>query len=140
MSIPEGIRKTCRIIGGSLCAFLLFLNSLSPLAQHSIDRHIGFWMLWGFLEILLLLSTIALFTPAAASAQAIRWQARMRLLGGGLIALFGCLIALLFKSDGLVLSAVFIIVGSWLLFTAVRAERRASKKAEAIRSGPIELR
>jgi hypothetical protein len=127
MSISQGIRKACRIAVGSLWAFLSIVWSLSPLAQHAVDRHIGFWMLWGFYGILLCLWAVSLFMPQ--TAEAMRWKARIRLLAGGVVIILGCFIALVFEGEGLVMCAFFVAVGLWLLFAAVRVETRAKKKA-----------
>jgi hypothetical protein len=51
----------CRFIVGVLAAIFLLFWSLSPLAQHAIDRHIGFWCLWALGEVVLILTTIASF-------------------------------------------------------------------------------
>jgi hypothetical protein len=43
----------CRYVVAALALLILFLWSLSPLAQHEIDRHLFFWVLWAVIEALI---------------------------------------------------------------------------------------
>lgn len=55
----------CRYVIGAIFSLYLLLWSFSWLAQHSIDRHGGFWTLWALVELLLLVATVVTFaTPA----------------------------------------------------------------------------
>ncbi len=49
----QGVRW-CRYVVAALALLGLFLWSLSPLAQHEIDRHAFFWTLWAVVEALIL--------------------------------------------------------------------------------------
>jgi hypothetical protein len=55
-----GIRW-CRFIVGGFAALFMVFWSLSPLMQHAIDRHAGFWNLWAIGEIALIAFTFAAF-------------------------------------------------------------------------------
>ena len=51
----------CRFVVGTVAAVFLLFWSLSPLMQHAIDRHIGFWLMWAVLEAVLIATMIASF-------------------------------------------------------------------------------
>jgi predicted membrane channel-forming protein YqfA (hemolysin III family) len=44
--------KWCRPVVAALSLVFLFLWTLSPMAQHAIDRHAGFWIFWSVIEAL----------------------------------------------------------------------------------------
>jgi hypothetical protein len=54
--------RWCRFIVGALSLFFLLFWSPSPLMQHAIDRHAGFWCLWALVEVGLITTTVASFT------------------------------------------------------------------------------
>ena len=51
----------CRFIVGALAAVFLLFWSLSPMAQHAIDRSAGFWCFWAIIEVLLFATLVASF-------------------------------------------------------------------------------
>ena len=51
----------CRFIVGSLAGVFLLFWSLSPMAQHAIDRSAGYWCFWAIIELLLFASLVASF-------------------------------------------------------------------------------
>jgi hypothetical protein len=53
--------RWCRFIVGTLAVILLLFWSLSPLMQHAIDRHAGFWISWIVIETVLIATSIVSF-------------------------------------------------------------------------------
>ena len=51
----------CRFIVGAFAAVFLLFWSLSPMAQHAIDRSAGFWCFWAIIEVLLFATLVASF-------------------------------------------------------------------------------
>jgi hypothetical protein len=51
IAFVRGVRW-CRFVVATVSLLFLLLWTLSPIAQHSFDRHAGFWALWTFIEAL----------------------------------------------------------------------------------------
>jgi hypothetical protein len=62
--------RWCRCIVGVLSILFLTFWSLSPLMQHAIDRHAGFWFIWTMIEIFLIMTSVAAFTRTAEASDA----------------------------------------------------------------------
>ena len=61
----RAFRKAVRITVGVLAVFMLLFWSLTPLAQHEIDRSLGFWLGWSVVEVILALISVASFRGKA---------------------------------------------------------------------------
>jgi hypothetical protein len=59
----------CRIIVGLLSTIFLLFWSMSPFAQHSIDRTAAFWCFWAMGEVMLLATVVASFTRVSEAPE-----------------------------------------------------------------------
>ena len=64
MTYARVIQVACRIAVCSMLVFAVLFWSLTPFAQHAIDRTIRFWIIWGLIESVLLGTCIGAFVVA----------------------------------------------------------------------------